>query len=87
MAASRSWCSQPAGPVEPVQHPPGQAADDLEALGVDVEQDQLVDRQAVAAPGEALDELRRVGAAAADDRDLDAHGVPPRTAGTRLNCL
>ena len=35
---------QPAGPAEPVEHPLGQAADDREPLGVDVEQDELVDR-------------------------------------------
>ena len=36
---------QPAGPVEPVEHPLGEPADDREPLGVDVEQDELVDRQ------------------------------------------
>ena len=61
------------GQSEPVEHPAGEPADDLGALGIDVEQDELVDREAVAADGDALDQLRRVGAAAADDRDLDAH--------------
>ena len=64
---------EPAGPAEPGQHPPGEAADDLEPLGVDVEQDELVDPDAVVAAREALDELRRVRAAAADDRELQAH--------------
>ena len=66
---------QAAGPVERVEHPLGEAADDREPLGVDVEQDELVDRQPVGAADEALDELRGVRAAAADDGDLDAH--PP----------
>ena len=64
---------EPAGPAEPLEHPPGEPADDLEPLGIDVEQDELVDRQAVGAAGDALDQLGRVGAAAADDRELDAH--------------
>ena len=64
MAASRSpvRVSRP-GPAQPIEHPLGEAADDLEPLRVDVEQDELVDRQAVRAPGEALDQFRRVGAA------------------------
>ena len=66
---------QPAGPSEPVQHPAGEPADDLGAVRIGVEQDELVDREAVAADGDALDQLRRVGAAAADDRDLDAHAA------------
>ena len=60
-----------------VEDPPGEPADDRQALGVGVEQDQLVDRQPVAAQAEALDELGRVGAAAADDGDLHPHGLPP----------
>ena len=72
---------QPATPAEPVEHPTGEAADDLQPFGIDVEQDQLVDRQALVPAGEALDELRRIGAATADDGDLDAHCVPFR-AGT-----
>ena len=54
----------------------GQPADDLQALGVDVEEDQLVDRQAIRAPRDALDQLRRVGAAAPDDRELHAQTDP-----------
>ena len=37
---------QPAAPVEPIEHPAGEAADDRQPFGIDVEQDQLVDRQA-----------------------------------------
>src|SRR4029453_16826175 len=71
-----------AGPVEttapagPGQHAPGQAGDHVQTLGVDVEQDQLVDRQAGPPGGEALDQLRGVGAATPDHRDLQAHGRP-----------
>ena len=54
-------------------------------LRVDVEQDQLVDRQALVPTGEPLDELRRIGAAAADDGDLDAHSVPSRLRGLDTN--
>src|SRR4029079_18397697 len=67
---------QPATPAEPVEHPTGEAADDLEPFGIDIEEDQLVDRQALVPTGEPLDELRRIGAATADDGDLDAHCVP-----------
>ena len=49
-----------------------------EALGVDVEEDELVDAEARLACGEPLDQLRRVGAAAADDGDLHAHRPPSR---------
>ena len=69
--------SQSADPVEPIEHPLGQPADDREALGVDVEQDQLVDRQPIGSPDEALHQLRGVGAAATDDGDLDAQGGSP----------
>ena len=61
------------GQLEAVQHPAGEAADDLGAVRIGVEEDQLVDRQAIRADRDPLDQLRRVGAAAADDRDLDAH--------------
>ncbi len=64
---------EPAGPLHPVEHPASEPADDLDAVRIGVEQDELVDREAVAANGDALDQLRRVGASAADDRDLDAH--------------
>ncbi len=36
---------QAPGPVEPFQHPAGEAADDAEPLRVGVEQDEFVDRQ------------------------------------------
>jgi GntR family transcriptional regulator len=68
---------QPAGPLGSPEHPSGQAAHDLEAIGVRVEQDELVDREDLGAPGDALDELRGIRAPAADDRDLEAHRLPP----------
>ena len=52
------------------QHPPGHAADDVAALGVDVVQGELGHVDAVALAGEAGHELGRVRRAAADDRDL-----------------
>ena len=86
-AASRSPVSvSAAGPVPVGRASAGEPADDLEPLGIDVEQDQLVDRQAVRAAREALDQLRRVRAPAADDRDLGAHPPSDPAAGvlTRL---
>ena len=71
---------EPARPALPAEHPLGEPADDLEPLGVDVEQGELVDRQAVGAAREAVDELGRVGAAAADDRELQAHRPPAPSA-------
>ena len=69
---------EPAGPTETRQLAPGHAADDLGSIGVDVEQDEVVDPDAVVADREALDELRRVRAPAADDRDLQNALPPPR---------
>ena len=74
--------AQATRPVQPIEHPLGEAADDLEPVGVRVEQDELIDRQAVGPAHEAVDQLRRVGAAPADDRDLGAH--PPLRAHGRL---
>ena len=68
--------AQAAAPAGPGQHAPGQAAHHREALGVDVEQHQLVDREPVGPGGQALDQLRGVGAAAPDHRDLQAHARP-----------
>jgi hypothetical protein len=48
------------------QHPPGHAADQLEAAGVRVDEHELVDRQLVAQPGEPVDQLGGVRRAAAD---------------------
>ncbi len=63
---------QPAVPLHPKEHAPGEPPDDREAIGIDVVQDELGDRESVAAGGQALDELGRVRAPAADDRDLHA---------------
>jgi len=62
-----------ATPAEPVEHPTGEAADDLEPFGIDVEQDQLVDLDSVVADRQTLDQLRRVGATAADDGNPLSH--------------
>src|SRR4029077_19368464 len=62
-------------PADPTQLPPRERADDLQALRVDVEQDQLIDRQTVATGDESLDELWGVGASTADDCHLHTHDV------------
>ena len=68
-----------AGPAGLPEHPLGETADDREALGIDVEQDELVDGQAVGAADHALHQFGRVRAPATDDRHLDAHlASPPR---------
>src|ERR1019366_8942381 len=61
---------QTAAPAGPVQHPPSESAHDPEALGVHIEQDQVIDRESVAAAREPLDQLRRICAAPADNNDL-----------------
>src|SRR4029453_9085997 len=58
-------------PAEAREHPSGHAADDLRAVRIDVEEDQVVDPDAIVANGKPLDPLRRVRAAATDDGDLD----------------
>jgi hypothetical protein len=68
---------QAAAPAGPGQHAPGQAAHHLQALGVDVEQHQLVHREPLGPGRQPLDQLRSVGAAAPDHGDLQAHGPPP----------
>ncbi len=68
-----------AGPAGLFEHPLGEAADDRETLGIDVEQNELVDRQAIGAADHALHQFGRVRAPATDDRHLDAHlASPPR---------
>ena len=54
---------QRAAPAGATHHPLREGADDAEALGIDVQQRQFVDRKAVAAGDEPLDQLGRVGAA------------------------
>ncbi len=61
---------QPAGVAVSGEDAAGQAADDVQALGVDVVQDEFVDRQHVGAPGEAFDQFGCVGAATADNGDF-----------------
>ena len=70
---------EPAGPAGLPEHPLGETADDRKALGIDIEQDELVDGQAVGAADHALHQFGRVRAPATDDRHLDAHlASPPR---------
>ena len=64
-----------ARPFVLLENAPRQPPDHLEPLVVDVVQDELVDRQAVASRVESFDQLRRVCAAAADDCNLDAHSA------------
>ena len=44
--------------------------DELETLGVRVDEPELLDRQRVPQPGEAVDELGGVGGATPDDREF-----------------
>ena len=67
------------------QDPARQAAHDLKALTVDVEQGKLVHRQPVLARDEALNQLGRVGATAAHHGDLQTHAsLSLLTSGRRL---
>ena len=66
---------QAAFPAEAGEHSLGKPAHDFAALGADIVECELVDRQAVAAVGETVDELGRVRATAADDGDLEAHSA------------
>ena len=68
---------QAPGPAGFPEHSLGETADDRKALGIDIEQDELVDGQAVGAADHALHEFGRVRAPATDDRHLDAHLASP----------
>ena len=57
---------QLAGEALALEHPPGQAADDLEPPGIDVVEREPLDLE----PGQPRDELRRVRRTCADDREL-----------------
>ena len=48
---------QAAGPIDPIQHALGEAANDLQPVEIEVVEHELVDRQAVAAVGEPVDQL------------------------------
>ena len=65
-------------PLHPLEHAAGQPADDLAAVGIDVVEDQLVDRQPGSPARKPLDQLRRIGAPTADDGDLDTHQILDR---------
>jgi hypothetical protein len=62
-------------PAGATHHPIREGANDGQPLGVDVQQHEIVHREAVAARHESLDELRRVRAPAADDRHLHTHAA------------
>ena len=64
---------QDAGPLTFFENAACQPTDQLQAFLVYVEQNELVDRQAVSMSTEALHQLWGIGAAAADHRDLQAH--------------
>jgi hypothetical protein len=55
------------------QHPSRQPAHDLQALGIDVEEDEIVEGHAVRASDEPLHQLGRVRARPTDHRDLHTH--------------
>ena len=62
-----------AAPALASQDPAGDPAHHIQAIGVDVEQRQLVDGETVVVSDDALDELGCVGAAGAGDGDLHPH--------------
>ena len=68
-----------ARPSAPGENPAGQPGHDLQSLGIDIEEDELVDGQACRARREPLHELGGVRAAAADDGDLQAHDSTSRS--------
>ena len=75
-------------PVEAVrgQHPPGQPADDLAPLGVDVVQHELAHVEPVALAPQAGHQLGRVGRPAADHRDLHPFTPVSVTPSTNAFC-
>ena len=64
--------AQAAGPITSFEHPPRQPAHDLEALGVDVLEHELVHVEDPVTIGHALDELGGIGASSTHDDDLHA---------------
>ena len=82
-SSRRSGQDEPAGPSDPMEHAIGERADDLEAFGVGIQEDELVDRQPVGAGDQSLDELRRVRASPTCDRDLHTHGTASYTAAVK----
>ena len=75
-------------PVEALarEHAPGEAANDVAALRVDVMQHQLADREARAVAREARHQLGRVGRTGADDRDLHPFTPVSVTPSTNAFC-
>ena len=68
----------------PVEHPAGEATDDLQARGIDVQQRELVDGEPVGTPDEPLDQFGRVGAPGSDDRHLHTHRSASYTPGDEM---
>ena len=70
----------------PLEHASRKPADHLAPLGVDVLEDELADRQALALLGEPTDELGGVSGAAADDCDLHPFTPVSVTPSTNARC-
>ena len=70
----------------PLEHPRGEAADDLTPLRIDVVQDELPHADLVALAREPRDELGRVRRPAADDRDLHPFTPVSVTPSTKAFC-
>jgi hypothetical protein len=69
-----------------LEHPAGEGADDLAALGVDVVQDELAEPEALLLARQARHQLGRVGGAAADDRQLHPLTPVSVTPSTNARC-
>jgi hypothetical protein len=69
-----------------LEHALRQAADHIAPLGVDVVQDQLVERHALALAREAGDELGRVGRPRSDHRELHPFTPVSVTPSTKARC-
>ena len=74
---------EPAGPSHTTEHPVGEGSHDLQAFGVGIQQDELVDRQPVGAGHQPLDQLRRVRASPTGDGHLHTHGTASYTAAVK----
>ena len=65
------------GVAGPGEHALGHGRHDREALGVRIDEPQLIQREVAAQPCEPVDELRRVGGPTADDCDLHIYPFTP----------
>jgi hypothetical protein len=68
------------------EHPAGKPSDDLQALGVDVLEDELRNVEAFPLACEPRDELRRIRRASADDRNLHPFTPVSVTPSTKTRC-